>query len=206
MSYCEHCEGQRFDRARVLRALRQLQKEVAASPDGRPDEALDRALKAVRALDLPHPRVGGRRGGRGHSLSRARERFYSGYKGTVRARFSHSPTSVDGPCGCTRWKPTTTPLRICSTVVVIGAFGSAGLGKLSGNGPLTQNRVPLPLYRGCLRDPKELVRASTGLSSRVHARFQRKVERDRLVTRNGRPRSFDELPVAIEWFQQRKAR
>ena len=54
MSYCEHCEGQRFDRARVLRALRQLQKEVAASPDGRPDEALDRAVKAVRALDLPH--------------------------------------------------------------------------------------------------------------------------------------------------------
>jgi hypothetical protein len=54
MSYCEHCEGQRFDRARVLRALRQLQKELAASPDGRPDEALDRAVKAVRALDLPH--------------------------------------------------------------------------------------------------------------------------------------------------------
>jgi hypothetical protein len=54
MSYCEHCEGQRFDRARVLRALRQLQKELVASPDGRPDEALDRALKAVRALDLPH--------------------------------------------------------------------------------------------------------------------------------------------------------
>jgi hypothetical protein len=54
MSYCEHCEGQRFDRARVLRALRQLQKELAASPDGRPDEALDRAVKTVRALDLPH--------------------------------------------------------------------------------------------------------------------------------------------------------
>jgi hypothetical protein len=54
MSYCEHCEGQRFDRARVLRALRQLQKELAARPDGGPDEALNRALKAVRALDLPH--------------------------------------------------------------------------------------------------------------------------------------------------------
>jgi hypothetical protein len=54
MSYCEHCEGQRFDRARVLRALRQLQRELAATPDGRPDEALDRALKAVRALDVPH--------------------------------------------------------------------------------------------------------------------------------------------------------
>jgi hypothetical protein len=54
MSYCEHCEGQRFDRARVLRALRQLQKELAASPDGTPDEALSRALKAVRALDVPH--------------------------------------------------------------------------------------------------------------------------------------------------------
>jgi hypothetical protein len=37
-----------------LRALRQLQKELAASPDGSPDEALTRALKAVRALDIPH--------------------------------------------------------------------------------------------------------------------------------------------------------
>jgi hypothetical protein len=54
MSYCEHCEGQRFDRARVLRALRQLQKELVATPRTRPDEAIERALKAIRALDVPH--------------------------------------------------------------------------------------------------------------------------------------------------------
>jgi hypothetical protein len=54
MSYCEHCEGQRFDRARVLRALRQLQKELRTSTRARPDEAIDLALMAVRALDIPH--------------------------------------------------------------------------------------------------------------------------------------------------------
>jgi hypothetical protein len=54
MSYCEHCEGQRFDRARVLRALRQLQKELRTNTRARPDEAIDLALMAVRALDIPH--------------------------------------------------------------------------------------------------------------------------------------------------------
>jgi hypothetical protein len=54
MSYCEHCEGQRFDRARVLRALRQVQKELRAGTPGRPDEAIDLALKAVRSLEIPH--------------------------------------------------------------------------------------------------------------------------------------------------------
>jgi hypothetical protein len=52
MSYCEHCEGQRFDRARVLRALRQLQRELGGR--GRSKEAIDRALKAVKGLDIPH--------------------------------------------------------------------------------------------------------------------------------------------------------
>lgn len=54
MSFCDHCEGQRFDRARVLRALRQLQKDFR---DGRRESAgaaLDLALKAVRGLDIPH--------------------------------------------------------------------------------------------------------------------------------------------------------
>jgi hypothetical protein len=53
-------------------------------------------------------------------------------------------------------------LRICSTVVVIGAFGSAGFGKLSGNGPLTQNRVPLPRTAGC---PGVIPRSSCGPSA-----------------------------------------
>jgi hypothetical protein len=55
MSFCEHCEGQRFDRARVLRALRQLRKELRSGHDRRrADEAVDLALETVRTLDIPH--------------------------------------------------------------------------------------------------------------------------------------------------------
>jgi hypothetical protein len=55
MSFCEHCEGQRFDRARVLRVLRQVQRELRASRAGaRCEGALARALDAVRELDIPH--------------------------------------------------------------------------------------------------------------------------------------------------------
>lgn len=54
MDYCEHCDGQRFDRARVLRALRQIRRQLpnGARLDG--DEALKLALRAVRDLDIPH--------------------------------------------------------------------------------------------------------------------------------------------------------
>lgn len=55
MSFCEHCQGQRFDRARVLRALRQVGRELRAAKDRRrADETLRLALQAVRALDIPH--------------------------------------------------------------------------------------------------------------------------------------------------------
>ena len=54
MSFCDHCEGQRFDRARVLRALRQLRKELRGKGRRKDDEALELALKAVKALDIPH--------------------------------------------------------------------------------------------------------------------------------------------------------
>ena len=52
MSFCDHCEGQRFDRSRVLRLLRRQLREC----DGRQDArmALSRALEAVRSLDIPH--------------------------------------------------------------------------------------------------------------------------------------------------------
>ena len=55
MNYCEHCQGQRFDRARVLRALRQV-RENLQNKDGvrHADEALALALEAVRALEIPH--------------------------------------------------------------------------------------------------------------------------------------------------------
>jgi hypothetical protein len=55
MSFCEHCEGQRFDRARVLRALRQVQRELRAARAGAHSErAIAAALSAIRDLDIPH--------------------------------------------------------------------------------------------------------------------------------------------------------
>ena len=53
MSYCDHCEGQRFDRARVLRALRQVRKDLQRG-NCTAHEALDLALQSVKALEIPH--------------------------------------------------------------------------------------------------------------------------------------------------------
>lgn len=53
MSFCDHCEGQRFDRARVLRTLRHIQKDLRSGRHSA-SAALDLALKAVRSLDIPH--------------------------------------------------------------------------------------------------------------------------------------------------------
>jgi hypothetical protein len=52
MSFCDHCEGQRFDRAQVLRLLRATRKSLRRH--SRADEALREAIKAVRALEIPH--------------------------------------------------------------------------------------------------------------------------------------------------------
>jgi hypothetical protein len=52
MSFCEHCEGQRFDRAQVLRLLRAARK--ALPKHSRADEALCMAIKSVRSLEIPH--------------------------------------------------------------------------------------------------------------------------------------------------------
>ena len=55
MNFCEHCQGQRFDRARVLRALRRLRKALLGKRRGRDvDEALVLALKTVAGLEIPH--------------------------------------------------------------------------------------------------------------------------------------------------------
>ena len=54
MSYCEHCEGQRFDRARVLRVLRQVRKDLRKNDRRTAREALDLALQAVKSLEIPH--------------------------------------------------------------------------------------------------------------------------------------------------------
>ena len=52
MSFCEHCEGQRFDRAQVLRIPRDTRRRLPKR--ARADEALAMAIKAVKALDIPH--------------------------------------------------------------------------------------------------------------------------------------------------------
>ena len=52
MGFCEHCEGQRFDRAQVLRVLRAARKTLRAH--SRADEALRVAIEAVRATEIPH--------------------------------------------------------------------------------------------------------------------------------------------------------
>ena len=55
MSFCEHCHGQRFDRARVLRAIRQVRRDLRTAHGGaKVDAALVKALTAVKALDIPH--------------------------------------------------------------------------------------------------------------------------------------------------------
>ena len=55
MSFCEHCVGQRFDRAQVLRTLRATRRNLREKGLGRDaDAALCAAIEAVRALDLPH--------------------------------------------------------------------------------------------------------------------------------------------------------
>ena len=52
MGYCDHCEGQRFDRAQVLRVLRATRKELRKSKCA--DRALSAAIQAVRSLEIPH--------------------------------------------------------------------------------------------------------------------------------------------------------
>ena len=55
MSFCEHCEGQRFDRARILRVLRESRKHLQRSDTiCSADQALASVIDAVRTLDVPH--------------------------------------------------------------------------------------------------------------------------------------------------------
>ena len=54
MSFCVHCDGQRFDRAQVLRALRQVRRDLRARNCRTPEGALELALEAVRSLEIPH--------------------------------------------------------------------------------------------------------------------------------------------------------
>jgi len=58
MSFCDHCQGQRFDRAQVLRALRAARKRLRnAQTDCSADQTFALAIEAVRTLDIPHLEV-----------------------------------------------------------------------------------------------------------------------------------------------------
>ena len=58
MSFCEHCEGQRFDRAQVLRALRDARRRLRQSGSSPSVEhAIALAIETVRRLEIPHLEV-----------------------------------------------------------------------------------------------------------------------------------------------------
>lgn len=55
MSFCDHCEGQRFDRAQVLRALRAARRRLRGpTSDRSADHTFALAIEAVRSLEIPH--------------------------------------------------------------------------------------------------------------------------------------------------------
>jgi hypothetical protein len=55
MSFCDHCQGQRFDRARILRALREARKQLRQTDTGcSADVALGSIIETVRKMEIPH--------------------------------------------------------------------------------------------------------------------------------------------------------
>jgi hypothetical protein len=56
MSFCDHCQGQRFDRARVLRALREARKQLRQTETdcSEADTALGSVIEKVRKMEIPH--------------------------------------------------------------------------------------------------------------------------------------------------------
>jgi hypothetical protein len=55
MGFCEHCAGQRFDRAQVLRRLREARRNLPRrGRASQADAALAAAIPAVRSLESPH--------------------------------------------------------------------------------------------------------------------------------------------------------
>lgn len=55
MGFCEHCEGQRFDRAQVLRLLRATRRQLRDQTRLKTaEDVLAMAINAVRSLEIPH--------------------------------------------------------------------------------------------------------------------------------------------------------
>jgi len=58
MGFCEHCEGQRFDRAQVLRVLRATRRQLRGQRRvTTAEDVLAMAINAVRSLEIPHLEV-----------------------------------------------------------------------------------------------------------------------------------------------------
>ena len=58
MSFCEHCQGQRFDRAQVLRALREVQRKLGRSASSKAmAQTLAIAIDTIRRMEIPHLEV-----------------------------------------------------------------------------------------------------------------------------------------------------
>ena len=57
MAFCDHCQGQRFDRAQVLRTLRATRKTLRRSKVA--DQTLTAAIQAIRSLEIPHLEIAG---------------------------------------------------------------------------------------------------------------------------------------------------
>jgi len=55
MSFCEHCQGQRFDRAQVLRVLRETERNLRRSDASKvAAQAIAVAIDTIRRLEIPH--------------------------------------------------------------------------------------------------------------------------------------------------------
>jgi hypothetical protein len=54
VSFCDHCSGQRFDRAQVLRALRAARRRLRGKTSREAEQVLASAIEAVRTLEVPH--------------------------------------------------------------------------------------------------------------------------------------------------------
>ena len=58
MSFCEHCQGQRFDRAQVLRALRAVRRQLRQAGQSKSaEQAIALAIETIRRLEIPHLEV-----------------------------------------------------------------------------------------------------------------------------------------------------
>ena len=55
MSFCDHCDGQRFDRAQVLRALHAVRQQLRDTDGSRDaEQIIALAIETVRTLSIPH--------------------------------------------------------------------------------------------------------------------------------------------------------